>query len=176
MSFIEDLHNAILSDITSNIAGIATSGAYPKLQAAIAVPAVFVDLVSLEPGVDPGTNQLALVARFEARVIVNSNDNGPMKVRELAVEIAKVINQKQFGMKVSCAKIVGISPDTFAPELDVYDAWLVEWEHEFDIGVSVWDGTGIIPTEILLGYSPEIGTPHENDYVGIATEPPLGLP
>ena len=38
MSFIEDLHNAILTEVTSNIAGIATSGVYPKLQMAIAVP------------------------------------------------------------------------------------------------------------------------------------------
>lgn len=176
MSFIEDLHNAILAEITSNISGIQTSGAYPKLQTTISVPALFVDLVSLEPGTDPGTDQLALIARFEARAIVNSADNGPMKVRELAVEVARIINQKQFGMKVSCAKIVGIGPDSFSPELDAYDVWLVEWEHEFHVGDSIWDGSAIIPTEILLGYSPEIGVPHEEDYFEIATEPPLGLP
>jgi len=176
MSFIEDLHNAILTEITSNIAGIQTSGAYPKLQTAIAVPAVFVDLVSLDLGDDPATEQLALTGRFEARVIVNSADNGPMKVRELAVEVGKIIHNKNFGMKTRLSRLVSIGPDQFSPELDAYDVWLVEWEQQFDVGLSVWDGTGIVPTEILLGYVPEVGIPHEDDYVEISTEPPLGLP
>ncbi|MDA0782415.1 MAG: hypothetical protein O2942_09160 [Proteobacteria bacterium] len=176
MSFIEDLHSAILAEITTSIAGIQTSGAYPKLQTAVSVPAVFVDLSSLEPGDNPGTEQVALVARFEARVIVNSADNGLMKVRELAVEVAKIIHNKNFGMKTRLSRLVSIGPDSFSPELDAYDVWIVEWEQEFDIGLSVWDGTGIVPTEILLGYVPKVGVPHEDDYFEIPTHPPLGLP
>ena len=91
MSLIENLHSAILARITDNIAGIQTSGFYPKLRTAVITPAVFVDMVSLEPGDDPGTEQLAVVARFQARAIVTAGENSLIQVRELAAEIARVL-------------------------------------------------------------------------------------
>ena len=134
------------------------------------------DLASLDFGDDPATEQLALIGRFEARVIVNAADNGQMRVRELAIEVAKVIHNKNFGMKTRLSRLVSIGPDQFSPELDAYDVWVVEWEQQFDIGQSVWDGTGVVPTEILLGYVPEVGIPHEDKYYEIPTQSPLGLP
>tara|TARA_B100001564_G_C20321683_1_gene526014 strand:- start:13 stop:534 length:522 start_codon:yes stop_codon:yes gene_type:complete len=172
MSFIEDLHNAILLEITSNIASIATSGSYPKLQTAIAVPAVFVDLASLDFGDDPATEQLALTGRFEARVIVNAADNGQIRVRELAIEVARVVHNKNFGMKTRLSRVVSIGPDQFSPELDAYDVWLVEWEQQFDIGDSVWDGEGVRPETIFIGYVPRVGEEFEQDYTILDGELP----
>jgi len=176
MSIIENLHSAILARITDNIAGIQTSGFYPKLRTAVITPAVFVDLVSLEPGDDPGTEQLSVIARFQAQAIITAGENSLIQVRELAAEIARVIHHQNFGQKVTPAKLVSVGSDGFSPELDAYDIWLVEWEHEFHLGESVWDGEGITPDKIFLGYSPEIGIPHEDDYSEIETEIPLGLP
>ncbi len=165
MSIITDLHNAILAEITSKVAGIETSGFYPKLRTAIKTPAVFIDLATLEPGTDPGTEELALLARFEARVVLGSNDSACLSVRELAAEVARIVHKNNFGVKVKPGALVSVQPDNFRPEIDAYEMWLVEWQHEIHIGQSVWDGVGIVPEQIFLGYVPFVGTAHEDKYI-----------
>jgi len=167
MSIITELHNAILTEITSKITGIETSGFYPKLRTAIKTPAVFIDLASMEPGTDPGTGELALIARFEARVVLGNNDTACLNVRELAAEVARVINKNSFGLNVKAAALVSITPDHFRPDIDAFEIWMVEWQHEIHIGQSVWDGVGIIPEEIYLGYVPFVGTGNEDKYIKI---------
>ncbi len=167
MSVITDLHNAILAEITSKIAGIETSGFYPKLRTAIKTPAVFIDLASMEPGADPGTGELALIARFEARVVVGSSDNACLQVRELATEVARIINKNNFGLNVKAAALVSIAPDHFRPEIDAFEIWLVEWQNEIHIGQSVWDGVGIMPEQIFLGYVPFVGIGNEDKYIKV---------
>jgi len=172
MSIITDLHNAIIVEITDKIAGIQTSGFYPKLRAAVAVPAVFVNLASLEPGSDPGTQQLAVIARFEARVIVADKEGSELQVRELAAEVARIIHCNNFGVDVTTAKLVAVGSDGFSPELDAYDVWLVEWEHEFHLGDSIWDGESVRPETIFIGYAPKIGEEFESDYTVLEGELP----
>ncbi len=167
MSIITDLHNAILAEITTTITGIETYGSYPKLRTAIKTPAVFIDLAALEPGIDPGTEELALLARFEARVVLGSNDNACLNVRELAAEVARIIHKNNFGLQVKPAALVSVNPDNFRPEIDAYEIWLVEWLHEIHIGQSVWDGVGVVPEEIFLGYVPFVGTEHEDKYIRV---------
>lgn len=162
---IEDLHHAVLKAIREKIPGIITYGSYPKIRSPIKTPAVFVDLASLDPGTDPGTEQIALIARMEARVIMGADDKAALKTRELAAQVAQVIHHNNFGINVSPAKFSGASPDGFRPELDAYEVWLVEWYHEFNVGESVWDATDeITPQTIYLGYAPEIGKAHKDKY------------
>jgi len=162
---IEALHHAILATIKKEVPGIITYGMYPKVRSPIKTPAVFVDLASLDPGNDPGTGQIALMARMEARVIMGADSNAALKTRELAAKVASVIHHNNFGVNVSPAKFSGASPDGFRPELDAYEVWLVEWSHEIDIGESVWNVTeGITPQTVYLGYAPEIGRDYEDKY------------
>lgn len=172
MSIITDLHDAIIAEITDKVAGIQTSGFYPKLRTSVAVPAVFVDLASIEPGDDLGTGQLSLIARFEARVIVADKEGSELQVRELAAEVARIIHCNNFGLQTTPAKLVGLSSDGFSPELDAYDVWVVEWEHEFQLGESIWDGVGVIPETVYIGYTPRIGAAFEEDYTILDGELP----
>ncbi len=67
----------------------------------IIAPAVFVELASLEPGKDPGTEELALKARFEARVVVDGTvEDSSVVVRSLAAEIARVVNKNTWTWKM----------------------------------------------------------------------------
>ncbi|MGL9779236.1 MAG: hypothetical protein ACR5K5_03140, partial [Wolbachia sp.] len=106
----------------------------------IIAPAVFVELVSLEPGKDPGTEELALRARFEARVVVDGTvEDSQVVVRELAAEIARVVNRNTWGIEnISPGEFLSAEVDDFKPELDAYLVWLVEWTHELHIGESIW--------------------------------------
>ncbi|MBD0392080.1 hypothetical protein IC220_06600 [Wolbachia endosymbiont of Pentalonia nigronervosa] len=135
----KDLHNAICTTLKREIPAIQTCEVYPTIRKELVAPAVFVELSSFEKGRDPGTEELALRARFEARIVIDSTvENAPIIVRSLAAEVARVINRNTWGMSVSPAEFVSAEVDGFRPELDAYIVWLVEWAHEVHVGKSVW--------------------------------------
>ncbi|APR98664.1 hypothetical protein [Wolbachia endosymbiont of Folsomia candida] len=147
-----NLHKAICDTLKTEIPEIQTCEIYPSIRTTIAAPAVFVELSSLGSGKDPGTEEFALRARFEARVIIDSTiENAPIMVRSLAAEVAKVINKNTWGMSVSPAEFLSGEVDGFRPELDAYLVWLVEWIHEVHVGKSVWKEDKIKPHEINVG-------------------------
>lgn len=150
--FWGNLHEAICNKLREEIPAIQTCEMYRAVRREIIAPAVFVELVSLEPGKDPGTEELALRARFEARVVVDGTvEDSQVVVRELAAEIARVVNRNTWGVEnISPGEFLSAEVDDFKPELDAYLVWLVEWTHELHIGQSVWSG-GITPHVIEIG-------------------------
>lgn len=171
MSIITDLHHAIVGELTSKIEGIETSGFYPKIREAIKAPAIFVDMTSLEPGQDPGTGEVAYIARFEARCMVGTSDEANLQVRELAAEAGRIIYKNSFGVHVKPADLLTIGNDGFNPELDAYEVWLVEWEHEIHVGESIWTNEGVCPQEIYVGFAPCIGEEYEEEYTLVKEKP-----
>jgi len=145
-----DLPQAICKTLKEEIPAIQTCEVYGAVHREIVAPAVFVELVSLEPGKDPGTEELALRARFEARVVVDGTvEDSQVVVRELAAEIARVVNRNTWGVEnISPGGFLSAEVDDFKPELLV---WLVEWTHELHIGESIWSEAGIIPHIISVG-------------------------
>ncbi|WP_264328462.1 hypothetical protein [Wolbachia endosymbiont (group A) of Andrena hattorfiana] len=141
----KDLHNAICTTLKEEIPAIQTCEVYPTIRKELVAPALFVELVSLESGKDPGTEELALRARFEARIVIDSTiENAPIIVRSLAAEVARVVNKNTWNVKnVSPGEFISGGGDDFRPELDAYLVWLVEWAHEMHVGESVWSEVGI---------------------------------
>lgn len=164
---IAALHNAIIQEITQQIAGFQTTGLYPKIRQAIKTPALFVDLASFEPGQDPGTGELALLARLEARVVVGQGDTAHMQVRTLAAEVARVIHKNSFGLAVKPAELLAISPDGFAPQLEAYEVWQIEWQQELHLGTSIWQEDPALQQTIYLGFAPATGQQHQDKYVAV---------
>ncbi|APR98990.1 hypothetical protein [Wolbachia endosymbiont of Folsomia candida] len=147
-----NLHKAICDTLKAEIPEIQTCEIYPAVRTTIVAPAVFVELASLEAGKDAGTEELALRARFEARIVIDSTiENAPLVVRTLAAEVARVINKNTWGMNVSPAEFLSGESDGFRPELDAYFVWLIEWIHEVHLGQSVWEGGKIKPHSINVG-------------------------
>ncbi|MFP3015665.1 MAG: hypothetical protein ACEY3B_05155 [Wolbachia sp.] len=148
----KDLHNAICTTLKEEISSIQTCEIYPLIRKELIAPAVFVELSSFEKGHDPGTEELALGVRFEARIVIDSTiENAAIIVRTLAVEVARVVNKNTWNMEnVSPGEFISAEIDGFRPELDAYLVWLVEWFHEVHVGKSVWS-TGIMPHVIEIG-------------------------
>ncbi len=147
------LHEAICKTLKEEIPAIQTCEVYPAIRREIIAPAVFVELASLESGKDPGTEELALRARFEARVVVNGTvEDSQVVVRSLAAEVARVVNKNTWNVEnVSPGEFLSAGVDDFKPELDAYLVWLVEWVHEVHTYQSMWSETGIIPHIISVG-------------------------
>ncbi|BET37346.1 hypothetical protein [Wolbachia pipientis] len=147
-----DLHQAICTTLKKEILTIQTCEVYPTIRKELLAPAVLVELSSLEKGSDPGTGELALRVRFEARIVVDSTiENAPIIVRTLATEVARVVNKNTWGKNVSPAEFLSAEPDGFRPELDAYLVWMVEWSHQLHLGKSVWEEGKIKPHKIAVG-------------------------
>ncbi|MCJ7455099.1 MAG: hypothetical protein MUP48_06725 [Wolbachia endosymbiont of Homalodisca vitripennis] len=149
----QDLHQAICTKLKEEISAIQTCEIYPSIRKELVAPAVFVELSSLEKGDDPGTEELALKARFEARVVVDSTvENASIIVRSLATEVARVVDKNTWNVKnVSPGEFISAEIDGFRPELDAYLVWMVEWVHYLHLGESVWLKGKINPHIINVG-------------------------
>ncbi|RDD34247.1 phage tail protein [Wolbachia endosymbiont of Cylisticus convexus] len=149
----KDLHNAICTTLKKEIPAIQTCEIYPSIRKELLAPAVFVELVSLESGKDPGTEELALKARFEARIVVDGTvEYSSLVVRSLAAEVARVVNKNTWNVEnVSPGEFISGGGDDFRPELDAYLVWLIEWVHYLHVGESVWLEGKIKPHTINVG-------------------------
>lgn len=125
---------------------------YPNARGEVVAPAVFVEVANYSAGNDPATEELSLVANIEARIVVDAvSEDAELICQNLACQIANMAHLNSFGCKVSPAKVLGISRDSFKPEFDAYICWVVEWQHEFHVGKSVWNESGFPPHTIHIG-------------------------
>lgn len=135
------------------------------------LPALFLDLTGfdIEDDTDKGTGQLALLARFEARVIDSfSQKKAKINVRKLATGLAYYIFKNKFftGIKnkgVGASIVDAIVEDAFFPELDRFEVWRVDFTTSIVIGDNIWADEGVTPT-LVYNVSPDIGLGHEDKY------------
>ncbi|WP_264376237.1 MULTISPECIES: hypothetical protein [unclassified Wolbachia] len=150
---LKDLHDKICTTLKKEISAIQTCEVYPAIRKELVAPAVFIELSSLEQGKDPGTEELALKARFEARIVIDSTiENAAIIVRTLAAEVARVVNKNTWNVEnVSPGEFISAEIDGFRPELDAYLVWLVDWSHQLHLGKSIWTENKIKPHTINVG-------------------------
>ena len=176
---IEAFLAAIVADLRAGFPQLQTveeySDAYLQAATPLRAPAVLIDLFALEPqpDLDPGTGQRAVTPRLEATVVLGfSEPSVERAVRSLAASIGARIAGSRFGQHIGPAVLVDVEPQTFAPELDQYVAWRVEWFHKpAYLGEAVWPGTGASVVEVRLAADPETGPAHELDYEYIEPRP-----
>lgn len=142
-----------------------------KAPTAKELPALLLELTSFdidEQG-DMGTEQLPLIARFEARIIDTFNQRrAKINVRKLAAGVAfYIFKNKHFTQLgkfgVGSSSLGDISEDGFFPELDRFEVWRVDFSTQILVDENVWAESGITPTPIF-SYSPEIGLENEDKY------------
>lgn len=132
---------------------------------------VLLELSEMDAGEnDPGTEQQAMRAKFEAEVVLKAlQPDAKVKVRALAGAFAAFLRkQLRFNpadVLQGQAMVVGCYKDDFSPELDNYEVWRVEWVQEVWLGEGVWRNDGTRPTQVLFSYVPIISTPYEPDYM-----------
>ena len=132
------------------------------------IPACLLDMPEFEGAseIDPGTGQIAVMARFEAEFILGfRTPRAKLAAREMAGAFAAFIHQARWpGGKTGPAEHIHAYKSDFKPELDQYEVWCVEWRQVVHLGTSVWNNDGIVP-QIVFSWSPDIGNGHEADYV-----------
>lgn len=172
---INALHQSIVDAIAAEFPALATVEDHDEARQQLSLPAVLIELTALEPApdIDPGTEQLAVLARYDAHVIIGfKTTKAKREIRRLTAALAAFIHGQRWGKPVGPAEIVDIVPDDFSPALDRYECWLITWQQAVHLGASVWTNDGEIPTVVLASFVPEIGIPNEPVYVPIVGERP----
>lgn len=159
---LASLHQAIVAGLRCKLKSPWLIAAYPDIQRTIELPAVLielVELVELEPGDDPGTGETALIARLQARVIVDpTRTQAEMWVRELAAQVAVAITHEQWGLPVTPAQLGRITEAMIRPDLEGYLVWSVEWSHELHLGTLVWPYLDESNLTLSVGVSPDLNS------------------
>lgn len=137
---LEQLYGAIEQHIRDAIPDLAYVATMPDLlKESVAIPAVVIELVELEPGQDQLTGETVLDARFEARVIVGSEQEQPQQQAAFAAsQIAVLLRMQTWGVEVDPAVFVRAAQDWTRPELDTYAVWVVEWTQGIYLGKEEW--------------------------------------
>ncbi|WP_122316151.1 hypothetical protein [Pseudomonas cichorii] len=149
---LDDLYTAIESHIRDAISGLLYVGTMPDMLERVSLPAVVLELVELEPGVDQGTGETALVSRIEARVIVGSEQQACQQQAAFAAsQIAVLLRGQTWGLEVNPAEFVRAAQDWTRPELDSYAVWVVEWTQGIYLGAEEWPWPDQPPGTLVLG-------------------------
>lgn len=158
--------------IKAQFPGLKTVEFFRDDRDTIVVPACLLDLPEMEEAheIDPGTGQLAVMARFEAELILGFRTaEAKLSGTVLAAAFAAFLHKARWpGGLTGPAESIHVYKSDFKPQLDQYEVWCVEWRQALHLGESVWTDEGIVPTTVYLGFAPDIGTGHEADYVQIS--------
>lgn len=134
------------------------------------LPALLLEMTEMEVDAenDPGTEQLAVIARFEARIVIGfRTPQAKVAVRKLAGAVAAFMRKEpRFYGKGGAITVDAIIADDFYPELDRFEVWRVDFSIKCWLGETVWTDEGTAPAEPVLSWVPEIGPGNEDKYVG----------
>lgn len=185
---LDVLHAAIVQDIKNQFPDLKTVEFYRgegndhddrKL---LPVPACLLNLSEFEPAEDedPMTGQLAVVAHFEANLIIRfTEQNAKRSIRKLAAAFSAWIRSRRWTNPTNTqqklptgeAMFTGAYPDDFSSisagrekQLDQYEIWKVEWRQTLHLGEFTWADEGDTPTAVFLGQTPKVGNDFIDEY------------
>lgn len=168
---LDALHDAIEEDIKAQFPDLQTVEFYRQEDRhGVIAPAIILDLPEFEgaPDVDPGTEQLAVTARFEAEIVMGfRTPNVKRAIRKFSAAFAAWMRLRRFtraNVHTGPAQVIGCYRDEFNPELDKYEVWRVEWTMVLHFGDSVWKNDGSVPTQVFSSFMPDVGNGNTDSY------------
>ncbi|WLI14339.1 MULTISPECIES: hypothetical protein [Pseudomonas] len=155
---LEQLYQAIERYIHTHLPGVQTVAVWPNIEDRICLPAVFIELAEMEPGQDPGTGEMGLACKFEARVITDPiQPDHHQQAVFLAGQLAVLLRLQSWGVAVEPAEFVQAMQDWTKPELDGYTVWVVEWTQQIYLGETDWPWADQPPGTLVLNIEPGDG-------------------
>lgn len=189
MSIVSELHTAILQAIKTEIPQLRTCAVSPRVSKALKaltesdLPALLLGVQTLKPADNPGTGGTCYTTRFQAHVVAGTvkedeQEGQNLQGVELATLVGRIVQANAFEQPVSPGVLVEITdalPFLDAQEsghivdLYPYQHWQIEWLHQIDfLPLGPEESCPPTPTDVCVGFSPEIGIPHESDYTHIS--------
>lgn len=164
---LEVIYAAIEADIKAKFPALVTVEFDREDRKTLPKPACLLTLVEFEasPDNDPMTEQLCVLASFEAELVIGFNGlNAKKNIRKLAANMAAWLHNRRWNMPgytgepgragsklpTGPCMVGGAYPDEFQPELDQFEIWRVEWSQLIHLGDTVWTNEGVTPTDVFV--------------------------
>ena len=114
---------------------------------------------------DPGTEQLAVMAKFEAELVIGfRTPEAKQSIRLLAASLAAWLRMRRWTnysgttpkLPTGEALVIGAYQDDFniygrdsSKGLEQYEIWRVEWQQRINLGKTIWTNEGTVPTDVF---------------------------
>lgn len=165
------LHSAIVADIAAQFPQLVTVEFYRDDRKSLPVPACLLELTELEamPDEDPGTEQLAVMAKFEAELIIGFREvdgvRAKQSIRVLAAALSAWMRKRRWTnpadptkkLPTGAVEVIGAYQDDFSvmgrqrdQDLPQFEVWRVEWQQIIHLGNTVWTDEGTQPTDVYV--------------------------
>jgi len=178
---LRELHTSIIADLERQYLGrVETVAAYDPFPGtdeqdakALLTPALLLELESIDPEPEDGTGRQSLRLTFVAHCVLSFRTLAvQMELRVFAADVMNHIRYNRWGYPGAVAdpEAIAAQPGEFKPGLAGFDSFLVRWEQVVQVGEDQWNASGILPTIVYLGYAPDIGAAHIDDYQQIIPE------
>lgn len=177
---LDALHDAIEAAIQAQFTDLQTVEFYRDDEAPPATPACLLDMTEMESGAepDPGTGQMPVWCRFEARFLFRYGPTTKKDIRRFAAAFIAFLRVKRWPdpatpgktLPTGPAEFIGAYRDHWTPTpVDQLYVWCVEWRQIVHLGThDFWFSDGTTPTQVSAGFAPDIGTGNEGKYTPIA--------
>lgn len=163
---LAELHDAIVADIKVVFPDLATVEFYREDRKTLPKPACLLEMSEFEnlEDEDPGTEQLAVLAKFEAELVIGfRTPKAKQSIRLLAAALAAWLRKRRWTnysgttpkLPTGPALVIGAYPDDFKvmgrdsdQGQEQYEVWRVEWQQVIHLGNTVWTDEGTVPAEV----------------------------
>lgn len=142
----------------------------------IPTPSVLIDLEEYTPGKTRPNGDQGYVCRFNFLCTLSSQtDNVEVRVRVFASLVAEMLDCQRWGLKdaVDNPENIVAKPALFSPATKGFETWSVTFDQTVYIkepDTEACPFNGVTPSTVFLGWSPEIGAAHQDDYDAVTTE------
>ncbi len=168
MSELKQLQVAVKQAIETEFDSIVkTVELYGDSLESVNTQAVIISMDNADEGNDIGDERVPVQCDFSALCLLGfSTANVQLEIREFALQLFTLVRQNKWnlGTAVSFPENLSIQPGPFDPEKNGYESFIVSWQQTVYVGPSVWDASGVMPTEVNLGWLPKVGSGFEADY------------
>lgn len=173
------MHEAVLTALRAQFPDMQTVADYRDLAddfESLPLPAILAEMTDLEWSgleADDGTGRLAVDTVWDLTIIMGFRTALVERaLRDFAGALAVFIHGNRWGLRdVEPAVFTLAGLHEFAPALPSHLAWRVEFRQRVYLGTNVWINDGSVP-QALFSWDPEIGIPHEGDYLPVVPEVP----
>ncbi|MEE9103562.1 hypothetical protein VXJ36_25425 [Pseudomonas nitroreducens] len=150
--------------LTARLTEIGTFLRGPLRSVPATLPALALECAGLLPGQDPGNGQTALVCQMQARVLVERDDEAEALALRNVAALTILLRAQNWGLELEPVSFIQAQPETDDPALAACRVWLVEWRQPVLLGETEWLWEDQPPGSLRLGFDPETGPGHEDDY------------
>lgn len=137
LPIVEEMEKRIINAFAGKLAIVR---GYPDDKNLTKVPALFIEMVSLDDVEPIGTGESEMVSRWELRVVISKKQANALTVAmDAAATLGNLLADKVLAAHAYEAKFLGATDDNFDRKVTDVESWMVELSIKVRVGSSDWD-------------------------------------